>query len=89
MAISCSKQRISTHKKTQSGSTQPTASLPRGTRGGGKTDDLLLAGGGNVGATVEGMGMYSFVVKDGSRKYAFTRHCSESEADKIEASHNT
>ena len=28
-----------------------------------------------------GLGMYTFVVQDGKRKYSMTKHCSEQEAD--------
>lgn len=34
-----------------------------------------------VPKTKAGIGMYTFVVKDGGRTYSMTKHCSEQEAD--------
>lgn len=34
-----------------------------------------------VPKSVEGLGMYTFVIQDGKRRYSVTKHCSEHEAD--------
>lgn len=78
-------ERVSTHKKTRTGSKTPQSSILSKTIINGQiVYDEVEKGGVQVGATTEGHGQYVFVYNKGSvnnpRVISETKHCSEAQA---------